>query len=476
MTTINSNINKTLKLEINNEKLELFGENKVDRSNDTTLNKIINFIDNKNLDEKTKNKKKKKKDILSFENINILINQNIKKKINNNEFNKKRRRRLIIMNLIKKEILDLINKNKNVTLKKINISSIKKQFIKNNIINTNTKRNIKVPKIKINEYINEKKLMSDGGASTNRVYNKKSNVLSLGDEEIFNIINSNGIKSSRLGIYESKNMYKNKYMKIRKIDSTNNNKNNKNKFIKKIKTFKTIGNLYSISKINNKRTILINSKDKKILDSINLTATQISKDKDKQPKKIKKSDNICLTNTLNTYDKKIIVKNIKKIIINKKKYSDNLSHLTTNREKSIAHYRIKSNNLENHLTFSKCLNTDRNKILKKPFLQINKTVHKKKNSKIKNFNIYNNHTLSSNSINCSKNLVNLKYKKKINNNISNKKSEMNKYINKKIRKGKDEYQSKISERNNKNKDIFQIALSYLTERNITKNKNIKIYC
>ena len=201
MTTINSNINKTLKLEINNEKLELFGENKVDKSNNTTLNKIINFIDNKNLEEKTKNKNKNKKDILSFDNINILINQNIKKKISNNEFNKKR-------------LLDLINKNTNFTLKKINVSSIKKQFKKNNnIINNNTKRNIKVPKIKINEYINKKKLMSDGGASTNRVYNKKSNVLSLGDEEIFNIINSNGIKSSRLGIYESKNKYKNKNMK-----------------------------------------------------------------------------------------------------------------------------------------------------------------------------------------------------------------------------------------------------------------------
>jgi len=281
MTTINSNINKTLNLEINNEKLELFGENKVDKSNNTTLNKIINFIDNKNLEEKTKNKnkKKKKKDILSFDNINILINQNIKKKISNNEFNKKR-------------LLDLINKNTNVTLKKINISSIKKQSIKNNnnIINTNTniKRNIKVPKIKINEYINKKKLMLDGGASTNRAYKKKSNVLSLGDEEIFNLINSNGIKSYRLGIYESKNMFKNKYMKIRKVDSTNNNKNNKNKFMKKTKTSRMIGNLYSISKINNKRTILINSKDKKILDSINFTETQISKDKDKQPKKNKK--------------------------------------------------------------------------------------------------------------------------------------------------------------------------------------------
>ena len=90
MTTINSNINKTIKLEIDNEKIEIFRENKFDKSNDTTLSKIINFIDNKNLDKKTKNKDKTKKDILSFENINMIINQKIKKKIHNKEFNKKR--------------------------------------------------------------------------------------------------------------------------------------------------------------------------------------------------------------------------------------------------------------------------------------------------------------------------------------------------------------------------------------------------
>ena len=210
MTTINSNINKTIKLEIDNEKIEIFRENKVDKSNDTTLSKIINFIDNKNLDKKTKNKNKTKKDILSFENINMIINQKIKKKIHNKEFNKKRI---------------------NVTFKKINISSIKKQFIKNNnIINTNTKRNIIVPKIKINDYKNKKKLMSNKKINTNRVYNKKANILSLGDEEITNIINSKLIKSSRLGTYESCNMYKNKYMKIKRVYSI---KNNKNKSIKK---------------------------------------------------------------------------------------------------------------------------------------------------------------------------------------------------------------------------------------------------
>ena len=49
---------------------------------------------------------------------------------------------------------------------------------------------------------------------------------------------------------------------------------------------------------------------------------------------------------------------------------------------------------------------------KKQFLQINETVHKKKNSKIKSFNSFINHKLSNNSINCFKNLINLKYKKK----------------------------------------------------------------
>ena len=46
MTTINSNINKTINLEIDNEKIEIFRENKFDKSNDITLSKIINFIDN----------------------------------------------------------------------------------------------------------------------------------------------------------------------------------------------------------------------------------------------------------------------------------------------------------------------------------------------------------------------------------------------------------------------------------------------
>jgi len=459
MTTINSNINKTIKLEIDNEKIEIFRENKFDKSNDTTLSKIINFIDNKNLDKKTKNKDKMKKDILSFENINMIINQKIKKKINTNEFNKKR-------------LFDLINKNINVTLKKINFSSIKKQFIKNNnIINTNTKRNIIVPKIKINDYKNKKKLMSNKNINTNRVYNKKANILSLGDEEITNIINSKLIKSSRLGTYESCNMYKNKYMKIKRVYSI---KNNKNKSIKKIKTFKTLGNLYSLNKINNKRIILTNIIDKKILDSINFTETQISKDKDKQQKKIKRRNYISLMNKINTYNKKINTKNIKKIITNKKKYSENLTHQTTDREKGIAHQRIKTNNLENLLTFSKCLNTTRDKIHKKPFLQIDETAHKKKNSNIKNFNSFYNHTLSNNSINCFKNFINLKNKKKIDNNISNKKSEMNKYINKIIRKRKDEYQSKINERYNKNKDIFQIALSYINNQNNNMKNNYNL--
>ena len=55
MTTINSIENKTINLKLDNEKIEIFSENKADKSNDTTLGEIINYINNKD-----SNKKKSK--------------------------------------------------------------------------------------------------------------------------------------------------------------------------------------------------------------------------------------------------------------------------------------------------------------------------------------------------------------------------------------------------------------------------------
>ena len=60
MTTINSSINNTINLKLDNEKIEVFSENKCDKSNDTTLHDIMDII------KKKKNKiiKSKKKIIL----------------------------------------------------------------------------------------------------------------------------------------------------------------------------------------------------------------------------------------------------------------------------------------------------------------------------------------------------------------------------------------------------------------------------
>ena len=80
MTTINSIENNTINLKLNNEKVEIFSENKADKSNDTTLGEIINYINNQDLEEKKqKNKINKKRNISIGENIKNLLNKNSKK-------------------------------------------------------------------------------------------------------------------------------------------------------------------------------------------------------------------------------------------------------------------------------------------------------------------------------------------------------------------------------------------------------------
>ena len=46
MTTISSNGNNTINLKMNNEKIEVFSENKAEISNDTTIGEIIDDIKN----------------------------------------------------------------------------------------------------------------------------------------------------------------------------------------------------------------------------------------------------------------------------------------------------------------------------------------------------------------------------------------------------------------------------------------------
>ena len=123
-----------------------------------------------------------------------------------------------------------------IILIKIKTSSIKKKFIKktnNNIINNNTltQRNIIEPKLRINDEKKRKNIMSNKNINSNRVYNNKVNFLSLECEEKSHLIDSNSIKSPRLGNYRFNQINLNKYNKIRKSNLMNNNNyyTNKNK-------------------------------------------------------------------------------------------------------------------------------------------------------------------------------------------------------------------------------------------------------
>ena len=460
MTTINSLENNTINLKLNNEKIEIFSENKNDKSNDTTLGEIINYINKRDLQEKKpKNKIIKKKNIYLGENIKSLLNKN-SKKIYINENNKEK-------------LFELINKNGNNTNRKIKVSSIKKNFIKNQNtmnFNTQTQRTLINSKNNINEDKNKKKIISNKNLNSNRIY-KKAKLLSLEDDEISNLLNSKMIKSPRYRI----NM---------NINKTSKNKNNvmisnnyPNKYKTKIKISKTLKDL---KERNNKKNAISGKKDKKKFELINLTETQIVKDK--KTKKIKTRNYISPMNKINTYNNKINIKNI----CNKKIFLDNLSYQTINYERGLSHQRAKSNNLDNPLIFSKCLITDRYKIYTKPFIRINNKIKAKKdisniNNEIKtsineNYNSLINQKTSYNNINDLKNNINKdqQYKKKININNYNKKSNFSKYIIDAIKNSKIKNPKIINKGNNK--DIIQMALSLMNnnQKNLKRNYNLNI--
>ena len=483
MTTINSLENNTINLKLNNEKIEIFSENKNDKSNDTTLGEILNYINKKELiEKKTKKNVIKNKNISLGENIHNLLNKN-NKKIYINENNKKK--------LF--ELLNTNNNNKTNKNKKIKSSSIKKHFIKTNPINnvdnltniniTQTQRTILHSKKNITEEKNRKKKIFNKNINSNRIY-KKQNLLSIDDEEISNLINTNIIKSPRY-----RNI--NKTNKIKKNGLINNNL--QKKYINKIKISKTLNDMTERNIKNN--TAISGKKEKKKINLTNLTESQIIKDK--RNKKIKtRNYYISPLNKITTYNNKINYK-YSKNINNKKILLDNLSCQTINNERGLSHQRTKSNNLENPLIFSKCLITDRNKVYTKPFIRINKKIKQKKdisniNNEIKtsineNYNSSINQKFSYNSINDLKNASynnnKEQYKKKLSINNYNKNSKLGKYIMEVMKKRNNiNNNNNIQSRNNNkgnnkgnNKDLLQIALSLMNNhKNLKKNYNLNI--
>ena len=139
MTTINNSKNNTINLNLNNEKIEVFSENKCDKSNDTTLHDLMDIV-------------KKGQQMECKNNIN---NSNINSNnINNNNINNN-------------NIINNINNNNN---KDINIDNNNNE---NNYSNSNNNTNVNSNNNKSNKSNKSKK--------SHKVNKKKSN-------GIFNII------------------------------------------------------------------------------------------------------------------------------------------------------------------------------------------------------------------------------------------------------------------------------------------------
>jgi hypothetical protein len=260
MTSMNSSINNTINLKIDNEKIEVFSENKCDKSNDTTLHDIMDIIKNKkhkknimSRNEKTDMQKIKKDLIKSKEEKNNEIVKSIKnndnnsyknirkksknndKKINiniNNILNAKygthfllnqgylnknfkdKIRKIIKSNNININNKNIINKNNNDNDIYINVSPT--SFTKNTNKNVNNEININKPKNKStsqNKKKSNKKIIINNNSS-DILYKNNSN-------------NNNKKKNKSKSKSRNKNigfLYKETYT------NDNNNINNLNKF------------------------------------------------------------------------------------------------------------------------------------------------------------------------------------------------------------------------------------------------------
>ena len=412
MTTINSLENNTINLELNNEKIEIFSENKMERSNDTTIGDLMEDI-YKGIEEanKAKNKniikKKKKKNFSLGDNFYNFIKKNIN---NNNEINQNIKNN-------KKKLIESINNNNKKQLKN---NSIKKKLFyvgHNNINNncgtalsSNTQRNTNNQSDKIKN-LNKKNISSNdinSNINSNKSY-KKRKLLSYTNEEVNKLIDPNNkhkspriennnninLNTNHLNTINANHIYENKKLgNIRKINSplninkkqnqlnsnivlTSINNNHINK-IKICKTFKALEDKNkkkkTISKNINKDLYTISGDAKKKINKIsfkkldlgNISETQIFKEKHIN-KKVKGRNiisplnqkyigNYTLTNEYNTLNNLPFSANKNKISLNNNKINNNnkvlynsIAFQTINNDPGMGHQRTKSNLVQNNI-------------------------------------------------------------------------------------------------------------------------------
>ena len=156
MTTINSTGNNTINLNIYNEKIEVFSENKAEISNDTTINDLMEDI--KRETKKLKNRKKeaiKNKYKNSFKNMNYSLKQQDSHKVNKSHKNLsiEHKKKANSKDYSKKNFL---NKDKNNFKDKIiNNEKILSQKIKSQIFKYNVQSH-KINKNNINKIAGNK--------------------------------------------------------------------------------------------------------------------------------------------------------------------------------------------------------------------------------------------------------------------------------------------------------------------------------
>ena len=253
MTTINNSKNNSINLNLNNEKIEVFSENKCDKSNDTTLHELMDIVKKgeKNMYKiKEKNNEKKKdnnNNNNTTENNDLNYNNDTnsnKNKLNNN-FNKSKKS----------------HKSKKKKSDALNIVDYKHVLLNRGVVvhsQSKKKDNNKIPKKKIDKNNLELNLFKAGGKILSKLsFEKLQHILKKG---------GNTVKNKNTNIKYPLNNYINNIINEKNDISEKDNKivnqvkkENKDPFNKK-RTNKKINN--HSANINSKTKSLSKEKEK----------------------------------------------------------------------------------------------------------------------------------------------------------------------------------------------------------------------
>ena len=273
MTTINNSKNNTINLNLNNEKIEVFSENKCDISNDTTLHEVLDIV---------------KKGKQSF-----IIKK--KSKINKNDIN------------TENDVNNHENNNINTNIEN-NYSSSNNYTSNNNI--TKSKKENKVSKTK-NDIIDYKKAMLNKGVRVQSQNHKKDGSKSHkkhSDKFNFdiNLYSKENKNKNKFSIEKLQKLFKKGTTNIKNLNLKKNSKFPINNFINlgldknssntDKKTTNSNSNLKKMAEKESKEKDSIQNKNmnrklNNLSVNLNLKNKSVSKEKDQEKKNLKNTNN-----------------------------------------------------------------------------------------------------------------------------------------------------------------------------------------